>query len=40
MSDSPVARQAKKRAIIAATLESEQPLMEGLSMDEIQGLLD
>ena len=32
--------QAKKRAIIAATLESEQPLMEGLSMDEIQGLLD
>ena len=32
--------QAKKRAIIAATLESEQPLMEGLSMEEIQGLLD
>jgi len=31
--------QAKKRAVIAATLESEQPLMEGLSMDEIQGLL-
>ena len=32
--------QAKKRAVIAATLESEQPLMEGLSMDEIQGLLE
>ncbi|MEO6740607.1 MAG: DEAD/DEAH box helicase, partial [Chthoniobacteraceae bacterium] len=32
--------QTKKRAIIAATLESEQPLMEGLSMEEIQGLLD
>jgi superfamily II DNA or RNA helicase len=32
--------QAKKRAVIAATLDSEQPLMEGLSMDEIQGLLE
>ena len=32
--------QAKKRAIITATLESEQPLMEGLSMDDIQELLD
>ena len=32
--------QAKKRAVIAATLESEQPLMEGLSMEEIQGLLE
>jgi superfamily II DNA or RNA helicase len=32
--------QAKKRAVIAATLESEQPLMEGLSMEEIQSLLE
>ena len=32
--------QAKKRAVIAATLDSEQPLMEGLSMEEIQGLLE
>jgi len=32
--------QTKKRAVIAATLESEQPLMEGLSMEEIRGLLD
>jgi len=32
--------QAKKRAVIAATLNSEQPLMEGLSMDEIRGLLE
>ena len=32
--------QTKKRVVIAATLESEQPLMEGLSMEEIQGLLD
>ncbi len=31
--------QAKKRAIISATLDSEQPLMDGLSMDEIQDLL-
>ena len=31
--------QAKKRAVIAATLESEQPLMEGLSMAEIESLL-
>jgi SNF2 family DNA or RNA helicase len=31
--------QTRKRAVIAATLESEQPLMEGLSMEEIQGLL-
>lgn len=32
--------QAKKRAIIAATLENEQPLMEGLNMEEIQSLLE
>ncbi len=32
--------QARKRAIIAATLENEQPLMEGLSIDEIQSLLE
>lgn len=32
--------QAKKRATIAATIDNEQPLMEGLSMDEIQNLLE
>jgi superfamily II DNA or RNA helicase len=32
--------QAKKRTLIAATLESEQPLMSELSMAEIQGLLE
>ncbi len=32
--------QAKKRSVITATLESEQPLMEGLSMNEIQDLLN
>lgn len=31
--------QQRKRAVIDATLESEQPLMEGLSMDEIAELL-
>ncbi len=31
--------QQRKRAVIAATLESEQPLMEGLSMAEIEDLL-
>ncbi len=31
--------QQKKRAVIASTLESEQPLMEGLSMTEIEELL-
>lgn len=31
--------QAKKREVIAATLENEQPLMEGLSMIEIRDLL-
>ena len=32
--------QAKKRAVIAATLENEQPLMEGLNMEEIRSLLE
>ena len=32
--------QAKKNALIAATLENEQPLIEGLSMEEIMDLLD
>ena len=32
--------QAKKRAAIEATIESEQPLMEGLSMSEIEDLLN
>ena len=31
--------QAKKRAAIEATIESEAPLMEGLSMGEIEDLL-
>ena len=31
--------QAKKRAAIAATIESEEPMMEGLSMSEIEDLL-
>jgi SNF2 family DNA or RNA helicase len=31
--------QIRKRAVISATLESEQPLMEGLSITEIQDLL-
>jgi SNF2 family DNA or RNA helicase len=31
--------QARKRAVIAATLESEQPLMEGLNLEEIESLL-
>lgn len=32
--------QQRKRAVIDATLESEQPLMEGLSMEEIAELLN
>jgi SNF2 family DNA or RNA helicase len=32
--------QSRKKAIISATLESEQPLMEGLSMAEIRGLIE
>lgn len=31
--------QQKKREIIDATIENEEPMMEGLSMDEIQSLL-
>ncbi len=34
-----LALQQRKRAVIDATLESEQPLMEGLSVDEIAELL-
>ena len=34
-----LALQQRKRAVIDATLESEQPLMEGLGMDEIEELL-
>jgi SNF2 family DNA or RNA helicase len=34
-----LALQQRKRAVIDATLESEQPLMEGLNMDEIAELL-
>jgi SNF2 family DNA or RNA helicase len=34
-----LALQQKKRAVIDATLESEQPLMEGLTMDDIAELL-
>ena len=34
-----LALQAKKRAAIEATIESEAPLMEGLSMTEIEDLL-
>ncbi len=32
--------QAKKRGIIAATLENEEPVMDGLSMEEIRSLLE
>ena len=32
--------QRKKREIIDATIENEEPLMEGLSMEEIRGLLE
>jgi superfamily II DNA or RNA helicase len=32
--------QQKKREMIDATIENEEPLMEGLTMDEIRGLLD
>ncbi|MEA3209128.1 MAG: hypothetical protein QOE70_2185 [Chthoniobacter sp.] len=34
-----LALQQRKRAVIEATLESEQPLMEGLTMDDIAELL-
>jgi len=32
--------QRKKRAMIDAAIENEEPLMEGLTMDEIRGLLE
>jgi SNF2 family DNA or RNA helicase len=32
--------QEKKKAVIAATVENEQPMMEGLTMSEIESLLD
>ena len=32
--------QMKKRAVAAAALEDEEPMMEGLSMDEIRSLLE
>ena len=35
-----LALQQRKKAIIAASLESEEPLMEALSMDEIRDLLE
>jgi SNF2 family DNA or RNA helicase len=34
-----LALQQKKRALVDATIENEQPLMDGLSMDEIQEML-
>jgi SNF2 family DNA or RNA helicase len=34
-----LALQQKKRALVDATIESEQPLMDGLSLDEIQEML-
>lgn len=34
-----LALQQKKRALIDATIESEQPLMDGLSLDEIEEML-
>lgn len=35
-----LALQERKKAVIAATLASEQPMMEGLTLDEIQELLE
>ena len=35
-----LALQQRKKAVIAASLESEEPLMEALSLDEIQELLE
>jgi SNF2 family DNA or RNA helicase len=32
--------QAKKRAMASAAVENEEPLMEGLTMDDIRGLLE
>jgi SNF2 family DNA or RNA helicase len=34
-----LALQQKKRALVDATIESEQPMMEGLSLDEMQEIL-
>jgi SNF2 family DNA or RNA helicase len=34
-----LALQQKKRALVDATIESEQPMMEGLSLDEIEEML-
>jgi SNF2 family DNA or RNA helicase len=34
-----LALQQRKKAVIAASLESEEPLMDGLSMEELQELL-
>jgi SNF2 family DNA or RNA helicase len=34
-----LALQARKRAVIEATLENEQPLMEGLGIEDIAELL-
>ena len=35
-----LALQQRKKAVIAASLESEEPLMEALSMEEIRDLLE
>ena len=35
-----LALQARKRAVIDATLDQEQPMMEGLGRDEILELLE
>jgi SNF2 family DNA or RNA helicase len=35
-----LALQAKKRGLIDATIESEQPLMEGLTMEDVRSLLE
>jgi SNF2 family DNA or RNA helicase len=32
--------QARKRGLLDALVESEQPLMDGLSMDDLAGLLE
>jgi SNF2 family DNA or RNA helicase len=32
--------QQRKRSLMDALVESEQPLMDGLSMDDIAGLLE
>ena len=35
-----LALQTRKRDLVAATIESEQPLMEGLSMHDLESLLE